>query len=144
MSLSSNIAFAGLHENRINSKSVSSDQHSRMNHETIDYSPDGWSEAQQRAETYLHALHGEFGPAQRELLVRALQRAREQEGNVASHPVTLVMQALFAILPKETTAIAMAPPIQRAAMLPEKVEFPFHEGLRRLFHTQLLPFAGAN
>jgi hypothetical protein len=55
------------------------------------------------------------------------------------------MQTLFAILPKETPAtIAMTPPIQRAAMLPEKVEFPFHEGLRRLFHTQLLPFAGAN
>jgi hypothetical protein len=116
-----------------------------MSYEITGYGPDEWREAQQRAETYLHALHGQFGPAERELLVRAMQTAREQEENVATHPVTLVMQTLFAILPKETPAtIAMTPPIQRAAMLPEKVEFPFHEGLRRLFHTQLLPFAGAN
>ncbi|HEY2712270.1 MAG TPA: hypothetical protein VGI60_07130 [Chthoniobacterales bacterium] len=116
-----------------------------MNYGITGYGPGAWSEAQQRAETYLNALHGGLGSAQRELLVRAMQSAREQEENVATHPVTLVMQALFAALSKETTAIiAMAPPIQRVAMLPEKVEFPFHEGLGRLFRTQLLPFAGAN
>jgi hypothetical protein len=102
-----------------------------------------WSEAQQRAETYLRALFGAFGARQRELLARAMQTARAQEGDVATHPVGLVMRALFALL-EASAGFVMAPPVQRVSMLPEKIEFPFHEGLGRLFHTRLLPFAGVN
>jgi hypothetical protein len=113
-----------------------------MNHGITGCDP-AWSEAQHRAETYLHLLCGEFGSVQRELLVRAMQTAHAQSEETTVHPVTLVMRALFLLLEK-ATRIATAPPMQRATMLPEKIEFPFHEGLSRLFRSRLLPFAGAN
>lgn len=114
-----------------------------MNHGITGCCPAAWDEAQQRAETYLYALYGEFDSGQRELLARATQSARARSENAATHPVTLVMQALFALL-ETTPTFAMTPPIQRVSMVPEKIAFPFHEGLGRLFRTHLLPFAGAN
>ena len=115
-----------------------------MNQRITVYGPREWSEAQSRAETYLRALHGGFGSSERHLLAQALVTAREQS-DAAAHPVTMVMDSLFALLPPENAAspVAMAPPIQRVTMLPEKTEFPFHDGLRRLFRTQVSPFAGA-
>jgi hypothetical protein len=102
-----------------------------------------WSEARQRAETYLRALRGTFGAAESQLLAQVLVTARERP-DAAVHPVTLLIESLFALLSAEAAAtpVAMTPPIQRVTMLPEKTEFPFHDGLRRLFRTQLLPFAG--
>jgi hypothetical protein len=114
-----------------------------------------WSEAQRRAETYLRALRSEFGSAERQLLARALAGAREQHRQgVVSHPVTLVMESLFEMLPPQKMAppLAMAPPISRATMLPEPIEFPLHDWLRhggwkaaapRLFRGRVFAFAGA-
>ena len=116
-----------------------------MSQEITVHGPRDWSEAQRRAETYLRAWSGRLGSAERQLLAQALSAAREhRRANAAAHPVALVMEALFVLLPPEETAmpVAMTPPIQRVTMLPEKTEFPFHDGLRRLFRTQLLPFAG--
>ena len=118
-----------------------------------------WNEAERRSETYLRDLFGRFGETERELVARALSAAREEHQRGASfqlarprlaqapnlrHPITLVMESLFDFLPaKDATApAAMAPPIQRTSMLPQKTEFPFHDCLRQLFRTQLLPFAG--
>ena len=123
------------------------------------HGPREWNEAQRRAETYLGALRGGFGERERELVARALRAAREEHQPGASsqlssphatqvpvspHPVTRVMELLFDILPTQDTIAppAMAPPIQRTSMLPEKTEFPFHDGLHRLFRAQLLSFAG--
>jgi hypothetical protein len=104
-----------------------------------------WNEAERRAETYLRALHGRIGPGERTLLVDALAKARRHHGRESSaHPVTLVMESLFDLLPPETTApVAMTPPIRRVAMIPEKTEFPFHDAMRRLFNLKLFPSAGA-
>jgi hypothetical protein len=104
-----------------------------------------WSDAQRRAEAYLRALSGTLGSAEEQLLAEALTTARKHHrAHPAAHPVTLVMESLFALLPVEAAAaaIAMVPPVQRVTMLPEKTEFPFHDCLRQLFRTQLLPFAG--
>jgi len=104
-----------------------------------------WGEAQRRAETYLRAWSGRLGSAEQQLLTRALITAQERP-DAGAHPVTLVMESLFALLPAEASAkpAAMTPPIRRVTMLPEETEFPFHDGLRRLFRTQLLPFAGVH
>ena len=103
-----------------------------------------WNEARQRAKTYLSALHGGIGPADLKLLVNALVEARRRrETESSTHPVTLVMESLFDLLPRETAApAAMMPPMQRVAMIPEKTEFPFHEAMRRLFNLTLFPSAG--
>jgi hypothetical protein len=104
-----------------------------------------WSEAQRRAEAYLRALSGTLGSAEQQFLAQSFATARERHrADPAAHPVTLVMESLFALLPVEVAAapIAMVPPVQRVTMLPEKTEFPFHDCLRQLFRTQLLPFAG--
>jgi hypothetical protein len=117
-----------------------------MNQGITVHGPREWSEAQRRAETYLRVLSGRLGSAEQQLLAQALITAREHHrADPAAHPVTLVMESLFALLPAEGAAspVAMTPPIQRVTMLPEKTEFPFHDGLRQLFRTQLLLFAGA-
>ncbi len=104
-----------------------------------------WSEARRRAETYLRALHGRFGTPEREQVARAITAARVRLSQGSeTHPVTLVMKALFDLLPAPSAAapLCMTPPIRRVRMLPEKTDFPFHAGLRQLFRTQLLPFAG--
>lgn len=95
-----------------------------------------WAEAQRRAEIYLRALRGGFGVAERDLLAGALTSARSQYLlSPQSHPVTLVMEALFgflpAHLPNDQPAAPIAPPLQRASMLPEPVEFPLHDWCRR-------------
>ena len=117
-----------------------------MNHGITGYGPREWSEGERRAETYLRVLHGEVGTAERELIDRATQAARKQARSSAAHPVTLVMEALFSLLPFEETGspIAMTPPIRRVSMLPEKTEFPLHDGLRRFFRSGLLRLAGVN
>lgn len=117
-----------------------------MNQPISPYGPREWSEGRRRAETYLRALQGEFGAAELELVSRSIRAARERDRESgAAHPVTLVMESLFDLLSREESAApaAMTPPMQRVSMLPEKTEFPFHDGLRRLFRTRLLPFAGA-
>lgn len=104
-----------------------------MNHPSL--LPQKWNEAQRRAETYLRALRGVFGPGERELVASALASARGQSQlNQDAHPVTLVMEALFGFLPAVAAEIpAMTPPLQRATMLPEPMEFPVHDWLRRCF-----------
>src|SRR5215471_15524879 len=104
-----------------------------------------WTEARRRAETYLRALHGRFGTLEREQVTRAITAAcARQSQESESHPVTLVMKSLFDLVPvlRASAPLRMTPPIRRGRMLPEKTEFPFHAGLRQLFRTQLLPFAG--
>ncbi len=113
---------------------------------TSPHGPREWDEARRRAETYLRALRGRFGVTEREQIARAIALARAQRGDErVAHPVTLVMETLIDLLPQENTAgpVAITPPLQRVSMLPEKTEFPFHEGLRRFLRTQFLPFAGA-
>ncbi|MDQ3116218.1 MAG: hypothetical protein M3Q86_06355 [Verrucomicrobiota bacterium] len=108
--------------------------------------PQHWSEAHRRAETYLRALGGEFGPIERKLAARALAAARaERRPEFMAHPVTLVMRALFSILAHEKTAqpVAMTPPIQRTTMLPEPTEFPLHDWLGGLFRGRSFKPAGA-
>ena len=62
----------------------------------------------------------------------ALTSARGQVRlNPEEHPVTLVMEALFGFLPDSET-VAMTPPIERTTMLPEPMEFPVHDWLRRV------------
>lgn len=105
--------------------------------------PREWNEAQRRAETYLRARQGALGSAERHLLEQATKSARAQQREApAAHPVTLVMESLFALLPP-AEAVAMTPPIRRVSMLPEETEFPLHDGLRTLFRTGFSPFAGA-
>jgi len=105
-----------------------------------------WNEARRRAETYLRALHGRIRPVDRTLLVDALAKAHRRRGTENSaHPVTLVMESLFDLLPPETAVpIAMTPPMQRVAMIPEKTEFPFHNAMRRLFNLKFFPSAGVH
>ncbi len=108
--------------------------------------PQHWSEAHRRAETYLRALGGEFGPVERKLAARALATARaEHRPEFMAHPVTLVMSALFAILAQEKTAppVAMTPPIQRTTMLPEPTEFPLHDWVRGLSRRRFFKLLGA-
>jgi hypothetical protein len=110
------------------------------------HGPCEWDEARRRAETYLRALRGRFGPTECEQVVQAIATARAQQSvDSTTHPVTLVMEMLFVRLRPQTTAraVTITPPLQRVSMLPEKTEFPFHEALRRLFRIQFLPFAGA-
>ncbi len=94
-----------------------------------------WNEARRRAEAYLRAVRGGFGPGERHLVASAIASARGQlQLNHNAHPVTLVMEALFGFLPAAAGEIpAMAPPIQRATMLPEPMEFPVHDWLRGFF-----------
>lgn len=103
-----------------------------------------WSEARDRAESYLRALRGTLGPADDQLLSQAWAAARDQSRlDCSTHPVTRVMESLFALLPPELTApVAMTPPIKRVSMLPEPTQFPFHEGLSRLFHASFNRLAG--
>ena len=108
-----------------------------------DYGPQEWSEGTRRGETYLRAWRGEYGAAEHEHLAQAIAMARaESADGDPRHPVTLVMESLFDLFPMENerAEIATSPPIQRVRMLPEKTEFPFHEGLRRLFRSGLLAF----
>lgn len=94
-----------------------------------------WHEAQRRAETYLRLCRETFGAAERRLLASALASARAQARlHDDTHPVTLVMEALFGFLP--ATAIAMTPPLQRSTMLPEPTEFPVHDWFRRVFRLR--------
>lgn len=95
-----------------------------------------WQEAQRRAETYLRTLRGSFGPAERQLLAAALTSARGQlRLNPETHPVTLVMEALFGFLSSlPNDRPPMAPPLRRATMLPEPIEFPLHDWFSGLFH----------
>jgi hypothetical protein len=111
------------------------------------YGPREWSEGMRRGEAYLRAWRGECGPTENEQLAEAIALARAQAvGGDPRHPVTLVMESLFDLLPLENArgTVATTPPIQRVRMLPEKTEFPLHDGLRRLFRPRLLRFAGAN
>jgi hypothetical protein len=103
-----------------------------------------WNEAQSRAETYLRALRGGFGPLEREQLTAAMNLARVHANERAQHPVTRVMQSLFDLLRAKNgiTAIAMTPPIHRVSMLPERMKFPLENGWRRLVAGQFLPIAG--
>ena len=95
--------------------------------------PARWSEALRRAEAYLRTLRGTFGPEERQLVASAMISARGQVRlNPEEHPVTLVMEALFGFLPDSGT-LAMTPPIERTTMLPEPMEFPVHDWLRRIF-----------
>ena len=112
-----------------------------------EYGPREWNEGMRRGETYLRSWRGSSGTAENEQLAKAVAIARAQAAaGDPRHPVTLVMESLFAFLPleNESAAIAITPPIQRVKMLPEKTEFPLHDGLRRLFRPRLLRFAGAN
>ncbi len=89
-----------------------------------------WNEALARAEAYLRALRGRFGASERELLGSAVTSARGQlQLNAEAHPVTLVMEALFGFLPAAAGPALMAPPLQRARMLPERMQFPLHDWL---------------
>lgn len=101
-----------------------------MNHPT--HLPQNWNEAQRRAETYLRALRGVFGRGERQLVASAITSARRQlQLDLDAHPVTLVMEALFVFLPAAAAEMpAMTPPLQRATMLPEPMEFPVHDWLR--------------
>ncbi len=106
-----------------------------------------WSEGRRRGEAYLRAWRGQCGAAEDKQLAEAITLARAQsDKGDPRHPVTLVMESLFTLFPIGQVAapIAMTPPIQRVRMLPEKTEFPLHEGIRRLFRTRFLSFAGAN
>jgi glutathione S-transferase len=116
-----------------------------MNQKLTPNLPQQRSEAQRRAETYLRALRGKFGPAERQLVTRALAAARDQERlNAEAHPVTRVMESLFELLSEETTAapVAMTPPIKRVTMLPETTEFPLHDWLRGILGGRIFAFAG--
>ena len=115
-----------------------------MNHASLSQLPQKWSEARRRAEVYLRALGGSFGSTERLLVARALTIAREQHRqNADTHPVTLVMETLFDLLPAPAAAPAapMTPPIHRATMLPGSTEFPVHDWLRRPFRGRW--FTGA-
>ena len=57
-----------------------------MNQTITGYGPDEWHEAQQRAETYLRALHGRFGPAERSYSCMRYKPLREREENVGLIP----------------------------------------------------------
>ncbi len=94
-----------------------------------------WNEAHRRAETYLRLLRGEFGRRERQLAALALNSARGQiQQHHDAHPVTLVMEALFGFLSGAPAKMpAMTPPLQRATMLPEPMEFPVHDWLRGFF-----------
>lgn len=95
--------------------------------------PQAWSEAQRRAEAYLQTLRGTFGSEEQDLVASAMASARGQfRLNPEEHPVTLVMEALSGFLPG-AVVLAMTPPITRATMLPEPMEFPVHDWLRRIF-----------
>lgn len=90
-----------------------------------------WSEAERRAESYLRTLRGSFGSAERLLVANARSSARGQSQlNPGAHPVTLVMEALFGFLPfVPNESPPMTPPLRRATMLPEPIEFPVHDFL---------------
>jgi hypothetical protein len=94
-----------------------------------------WSEAQRRAAIYLRTLRGRFGAAERRLVAEALRSARGQgQLNQETHPVTLVMEALFdslSAVPNEPPPTT--PPLRRTTMLPEPIEFPVHDWFRGLF-----------
>lgn len=104
-----------------------------------------WSEAGRRAETYLRSLQGGTNAAEPTLLAQALATARTRSAtDETTHPVTLVMESLFDLLPPaKAPAPTMTPPIDRVRMLPEKTEFPLHDGLRRIFRSEIFLFAGA-
>ncbi len=111
------------------------------------YGQQEWNEGKRRAETYLRAWHGRSDAAEAKQLAQAvaIARARSDNGD-RRHPVTLVMESVFDLLPNKNLCapVATAPPIQRVRMLPEKTEFPLHDALRRFFRNGFLAFAGAN
>ena len=118
-----------------------------MNPAFSSHLPQKWSEAHRRAETYLRALRGGFGSDERQLLARAVGVAREQHRQqIETHPVTLVMETLFDLLPTADAMplLALAPSIHRTTMLPEPMEFPVHNWLRRISRWPKLTFAGPN
>ena len=102
-----------------------------------------WNEAHRRAETYLRALRGRYGPAERELFAFSLATARAQDVAGAKHPVALMMESLFALLsPHDALGpAAMTPPIHRTTMLPERTEFPVHDWLHRLAPKRIFNLA---
>lgn len=111
------------------------------------YGPREWSEAQRRAEKYLQLLRGQFSAVEAAELAQAMTRARAAASAAAlQHPVTLVMEALFALLPSQSPPpkIAMTPPLRRTPMLPEKTEFPLHHCWRQLWRLRprISNFAG--
>jgi hypothetical protein len=100
-----------------------------MSHSTELSQP--WQEAERRAETYLRTLRGRLDRPERGLVANALSSARGQSQLASeAHPVRLVMEALFDSLqavPNEKPP--MTPPLRRATMLPEPIEFPLHDWL---------------
>ncbi|MBA3963773.1 MAG: hypothetical protein H0X40_17990 [Chthoniobacterales bacterium] len=95
--------------------------------------PSLWQAAQSRAEAYLGALRGGFGTEERQLTASALTSARAQRRlNPEANPIALVMEALCGLLPASETPM-MTPPMQRSVMLPEPIEFPVHDWMRRCF-----------
>jgi len=110
------------------------------------YGPREWSEGMRRGETYLRAWRGRCDAGERKQLAQAIAIARAQSASGDSrHPVTLVMESLFDLLPMENerATVPSTPPIQRVRMLPEKTEFPLHDNLRRLLRPRFLAFTGA-
>ena len=95
--------------------------------------PSLWQTAQSRAETYLKALRGGLGAKERQLTAEALASARAQQRlNGGANPIALVMEALCGLLPADETPL-MTPPMERSVMLPEPIEFPVHDWMRRCF-----------
>ncbi len=94
---------------------------------------DKWNEAKRRAETYLRVSRGDFGLVERQLVDRAIELASVRSAaSTEAHPVTLVMDALFRLLPLPASGEKiMTPAIRRTSMLPERTEFPVHDFVRR-------------
>jgi hypothetical protein len=94
-----------------------------------------WQEARRRAETYLRAERGACGVRERALLASAFASARGQlRLDPDARPSALVMEALSGFLASTSRAGAtpMSPPIQHSRMLPEPIEFPLHDWMRRI------------
>jgi hypothetical protein len=106
------------------------------------YGPREWDEARRRAETYLRALRGRIGTAERECITDAMEVARCGHDD-GTHPVTRVMESLFDLLSAaDGESVATVPPMQRASMLPEQTVFPLHDTWRRLRRAAFLPIGG--
>jgi hypothetical protein len=104
-----------------------------MNHRS--HLGEQWQEARRRAETYLRAQRDGFGIPERALLASAFTSARAQARlDPQAQPSALVMEALTGFLAptSRSDATPMSPPIQRSRMLPEPIEFPLHDWMRRI------------
>lgn len=104
-----------------------------MNHQS--HLGEQWQDARRRAEAYLRAQRGGFSVVERALLASAFTSARGQARlDPQAHPSALVMEALTGFLASipRTDPTPMNPPIYRSRMLPEPIEFPLHDWLRRI------------